>query len=790
MDEKVFQIVEYTKIREQLTSFAVSPKGKELTSNLIPFTKMNDIINGQLETAEAVSMLLQNGTPPFGGFHEIRPQLKRAEMGGVLLIEELLDIGDFLSMCSKMKRYANWENKVKEYSILDPLFSELQPISSLQQEIERCIASPTELEDRASSALYTVRQEIRIANEKVKEKLNQVLTSSHYRNMLQDFVITIRNDRYCLPVKAEYRNSFSGLVHDQSNTGSTLFMEPMSVVQQNNTIKELQMKEKKEIEKILAYLSGLVSENWELLTQNHAIVSQLDFMFAKGALAVSQNASQPFFNTRGYVNIKQARHPLLKKQEVVPVDIVLGKDFTTLLITGPNTGGKTVTLKTLGLFTLMGQAGLMIPAKEHSDLAVFDQVFADIGDEQSIEQSLSTFSGHMRHIVSILQKVTPQSLVLFDELGAGTDPVEGAALAIAIIQHLKQSAIRTVVTTHYSELKVYALSTAGVENACCEFDIETLRPTYRLLIGVPGKSNAFAISQKLGLPNDIIASAQNVVRQEDAKLEDVITDLEISRKSLEEEQQRVEGYRKKIEALQQAMEEQQEAIQKQKNKWLAEARQEAKRIYQTAANEAGDMIKQMQKEMRKKPSSNQLADNRKKINNRLEEIEELIEKYDKRKKKNQKIPHTVKEGDAVYILSFDQRGVVVSPPNGNHQVMVQMGTMKMQIPLEELVLEEAPEKQTESAVHYSASQGKSQHISIEIDCRGQLVEEALGNVDKYLDDAYLAGLEQVTIIHGKGTGALRNAIWKFLKIHSHVEEYRMGRYGEGEMGVTVVTLKK
>ncbi|MGN1231274.1 MAG: endonuclease MutS2, partial [Anaerotignum sp.] len=532
MNEKALHTLEYDKIIQKLVGYAVSPMAKERAAALRPSSAMSDIIIWQQETTEATTMILKKGTPSFGGFREIRPQLKRASMAGVLSIAELMAIGEFAYVCRKVKNYAKKENKMEIYERLDEYFDLIIPLDKLENEISRCILSETEIADDASSGLRSVRKEIKISNDRVKDHLNGIISSSAYRNMLQDFVITIRNDRYCVPVKAEYRSSFPGMIHDQSNTGSTLFMEPLSVIQLNNKIKELQAKEKEEIEKILLMLSDLVTAHAIAIEGNLELLTQLDFIFAKAALSLSMDGSQPMFNTKGYINIHKGRHPLLDAKTVVPTDIYLGKDFTTLLITGPNTGGKTVALKTLGLFTLMGQAGLHIPAFDHSQLAVFDNVFADIGDEQSIEQSLSTFSAHMTNIVRIMEEVTDDSLVLFDELGAGTDPTEGAALAVAIIQALLERKIRTAVTTHYSELKVFALSTEGVENACCEFSVETLRPTYKLLIGIPGKSNAFAISKRLGLQDYILDSAKEFISQDEARFEDVITDLEISKKSV------------------------------------------------------------------------------------------------------------------------------------------------------------------------------------------------------------------------------------------------------------------
>ena len=784
--------LEFQKILKKLAEFAVSPMAKERAEELVPYTVMMDIMEAQKETTEAVSMVLRKGNISLGGFHEIRPQMKRAVMGGTLSMGELLHIGEFLYVCRKAKNYAKNENKAETYEKLDGLFELILLLPQLENEINRCIVSEYEVSDDASVALRNIRRDIKLSNERIKEHLNTVIYSSAYKNMLQDAVITIRNDRYCVPIKSEYRGSFPGMIHDQSNTGSTVFMEPLSVVQLNNKIKELQAKEKEEIEKILSDLSELVTENSAVLEANLEILIHLDFVFAKANFSLSVYGTQPFFNLQGRINIHKGRHPLLNAKEVVPIDIYLGKDFTTLLITGPNTGGKTVALKTLGLFTLMGQAGLHIPASEHSELAVFDHVFADIGDEQSIEQSLSTFSSHMTNIVRILDEVTDRSLVLFDELGAGTDPTEGAALAIAIINTLHQRKIRTAVTTHYSELKVYALSTEGAENASCEFNVETLRPTYRLLIGIPGKSNAFAISKRLGLPDFVIDSAKELISHDEVRFEDVITDLEISKKTVIFEQERAQQYRREAENLKKEVEIQENQIREQKEKILAKAREEAKILYQQAKDEADRIIKEMNQDAKDKVSPQKMNESRSKLKTKLSDMQEGFLKSPK-KKATHKPPEKLQAGDRVYVISFDQSGTAIAAPDRSGEVMVQMGIIKVKVPLAELMLDDKPVKEKQQNIQNRFSSQvrakKSQFISAEVDCRGQMVEEALGNVDKYLDDAYLSGLKQVTIIHGKGTGALRSAVQIYLRTNPHVKSFRPGVYGEGEMGVTVVELK-
>ncbi len=790
MNEKALRTLEYDKIIQKLVGYAVSPMAKERAAELRPSAALSDIVIWQQETTEATAMALRKGNPSLGGFREIRPQLKRASMAGVLSVAELMAIGEFAYVTRKVKNYARKENKDEVYPRLDEYFDLIIPLDQLEREISRCILSETEIADDASSGLRSVRKEIKISNDRVKDHLNSIINSSAYRNMLQDFVITIRNDRYCVPVKAEYRSSFPGMIHDQSNTGSTLFMEPLSVIQLNNKIKELQAKEKEEIEKILLMLSDLVTANAIAIEGDLELLTQLDFIFAKASLSEAMEGTQPLFNTKGYINIHKGRHPLLDPKTVVPTDIYLGDKFTTLLITGPNTGGKTVALKTLGLFTLMGQAGLHIPAFDNSELAVFDNVFADIGDEQSIEQSLSTFSAHMTNIVRIMDEVTDNSLVLFDELGAGTDPTEGAALAIAIIQTLLERGIRTAVTTHYSELKVFALSTEGVENACCEFSVETLRPTYKLLIGIPGKSNAFAISQRLGLQEYILNAAKEFISAEDVKFEDVITDLEISKKSVKIEQERAEEYRREAEELKKEVERQKEKTKQQKEKILEKAREEAKQIYAKAKEEADSIIKEMNKQAKEANNKNKALEQRQKLNEKLSSMQQDFLKS-KRVKPNHKAPEHLKVGDRVYVISFDQNGEVIAAPDKNKEVMVQMGIMKMKVPLAELMLDDTPkpkepQKRQQPA---KAKLSKSQFISAEIDCRGQLVDEAIANIDKYIDDAYLSGLKQIVIIHGKGTGALRAGVQNYLKMNSHVKSYRPGTFGEGEAGVTVVELK-
>lgn len=795
MEERTLKTLEYNKIIEKLIRYAVSPMAKEIAENLKPSSNYHAIIQMQKETSDAVSMSIKKGGIPLGGFRDVRTPIRRIKIGGVLSNSELLNITDLLHVCKKVKNYSKDERKQEVYETLDSLFDGIVTLPKIEAEISRCIVSEEEISDDASPTLYNLRREMKSMNERIKERLQKTIHSSSNQVMLQDAVITMRGDRYCVPVKQEYRSNFPGIIHDQSSTGATLFVEPMEIVQMNNQLRELQVKEKAEIEKILIHLTSIVEENLEVIEGNVNILTQLDFTFSKAGLALEMRAVEPRFNQEGRIHIKKARHPLLDVKTVVPIDIYLGDKFTTLLITGPNTGGKTVSLKTLGLFTLMGQAGLHIPAFDNSELAVFDRVFADIGDEQSIEQSLSTFSSHMTNIVHILKQVTPNSLVLFDELGAGTDPTEGAALAMAILDYLLKEEIRTAATTHYSELKVYALSTEGIENASSEFDIKTLRPTYKLLIGIPGKSNAFAISKRLGLQDFIIDSANQLITKEDKKFEDLIMDLETSKKTAAYEQDKAARYREEAQLLKSQMEKQKEKIESQKEKLLLEARQEARKILQKAKDEADSIIKELQKSAREAQvviSQKEIEEARGSLRESIQDMDEGIIKAAIPKKTFKKPPKNLKKGDKVFISTLNQTGVVVEPPNHNGDVMVQAGIMKINVHISNLALDESEKgtiKNKSKGITISAKKGKALNIRAEIDLRGQMADEAVINTDKYLDDACLSSLSQVTIIHGKGTGVLRQAIHQLLKRHPYVKSYRLGKYGEGETGVTIVELQ-
>ncbi len=793
MNEKALKTLEFDKILEKVASFASSLVGKEKVRALKPSIDINEIKTWQKETSQAVSMILKKGSLKIGGLRDINPFLQRTAVGGSLNFEELLNVADFLSACKRAKDYAKSENKYDVYDALEPKFEIIEPIESLDKEITRCIISDTEMSDDASSKLREIRREIKLTNDRVRLELNKIIQSSTYKNMLQDPVITVKSDRYCIPVKAEYKNSFSGMVHDQSATGATVFMEPTSVVMLNNKIKELHAEEMQEINRILKKLSEMVNENRDILISNLIILTEIDFIFAKGEYSIKINGTEPIFNEKGYINIKKARHPLLEPTSVVPTDIYLGDEFTTLLITGPNTGGKTVSLKTIGLFTLMGQAGLHISAFDKSELAVFDNVFSDIGDEQSIEQSLSTFSAHMTNIVSILGEVTDNSLVLLDELGAGTDPTEGACLAMAIIQYLHDRQIRTAVTTHYSELKVFAISTKGVSNASCEFDVKTLRPTYRLLIGVPGKSNAFAISKRLGLPDYIIEDAKNLLSKEDTKFEDVITDLEINKKSLMIEKERAESYRLEAERLKKDVEAQKQKTREQKEKILFKATEDAKRIVAQAKIDADNIVKEIQKLAKEKANQNDINSQRQKLKDKLSNLDSRLDKFNSKNAQKRVTPKDLKKGDRVFIHSLNQSGVVTSEPNQKGEVMVSAGIMSIKTNLKDLSIDTnyvEPKKETPKPKKTASFKNtKAMNVSYEIDLRGLYVDEAIEKVDKFIDDAFLAGMDTISLIHGKGTGALRTGIHEYLRRNRRVAKYRLGEFGEGDAGVTIVELK-
>ena len=762
MNEKALRVLEYPKIIEKLTHFAGSAPGKNLCSNLEPSCDLAEIRRMQKETSDALRRIYQKGSVSFSGVTDMRGSLKRLEIGSTMNITELLNVCKLLEACSRVKAYARRENDEVPDDSLDEMFREIQPLTPLASEIRRCILSEDEIADDASSTLRQIRRSMVQTTDKIRSQLISMVNGSA-RTYLQDAVITQRNGRYCIPVKAEHKSQVPGMIHDQSSSGSTLFVEPMAVVKLNNELRELELREEKEIEVILAGLSSSVAIESETLINNILLMTQLDFIFARAQLSKSYNGSEPDFNRKGRINIKKGRHPLLDPKKVVPVDIHLGKDFDLLVISGPNTGGKTVSLKTVGLFTLMGQSGLHIPAFDHSELALFTEVFADIGDEQSIEQSLSTFSSHMTNIVSFWKQADEHSLVLFDELGAGTDPTEGAALAIAILSSLHRRGIRTVATTHYSELKIFALSTPGVENACCEFSVETLRPTYRLLIGVPGKSNAFAISSKLGLPDEIIEEAKGHISQEAESFEDVIADLENSRIIVEQEREEAARYR-----------------------------EEAHAILREAKEYADETIRRYNKLGGSRDASREMEQERTRLRGKMSGLEKDMALKAKQKPKKEVKAKELKIGDSVRVLSLNLKGTVSTLPDAKGNLFVQMGILRSQVNLSDL--EKLEEEVTSVPSMKKTGSGKikmskSSSVSTEINLLGKTVDEALSELDKYLDDAYIAHLPSVRVVHGKGTGALRKAVHNYLRRQKHVDSYRLGEFGEGDAGVTIVTFK-
>lgn len=791
MNKKTLSKLEYDKIIEQLTEHASSFGGQNRCRKLKPMTELSDIQLAQEETSAAFTRIVKKGRPSFGGCNPIGDSLKRLEIGGTLGSVELLRICRLLETTAQVKSYGRHDNADDHEDCLDPYFSKLSPIAPLAAEIRRCIPEEDEISDDASTTLKQIRRSMGQMNDKVHSTLSGIVNGS-LRTYLQDPIITMRGDRYCIPVKSEYRSQVPGLIHDQSATGSTLFIEPMAVVKLNNDLKELYAKEQEEIQIILARLSADTAEYIDSIRVDYTALTELDFIFARGALALDMNASMPIFNTEGRIHIREGRHPLLDKKKVVPITITLGDTFDLLIVTGPNTGGKTVSLKTVGLFTLMGQAGLHIPALDRSELSIFHEVYADIGDEQSIEQSLSTFSSHMTNIVSFLKKVDEHSLVLFDELGAGTDPTEGAALAIAILGHLHSRGIRTMATTHYSELKVYALSTPGVENACCEFDVETLRPTYHLLIGIPGKSNAFAIAGKLGLPDYIIEDARTHLTEQDESFEDLLTDLETSRQTIEKEQEEIASYRRELERLKEETQKKQEKIEEQREKILREANERAHAILADAKETADETMRNFHKFGKANISAAEMEKERERLRKKMEKTRTGMTPETRKPRKQHK-PEDFKLGESVKVLSMNLTGTVTSLPDSRGNVTVQMGILQSQVAITDLeIIDEKPSYLQKTARQTSKGKmkmGKSLTVSPEINLLGKTVDEAVAELDKYLDDASLAHLSSVRIVHGKGTGALRAGIHKYLKRQKHVKSFRLGVFGEGDAGVTIAELK-
>lgn len=836
MNQKALKTLEYTKIITQLESHAASPLGKSFCRDLVPSSDLEEVRTWQAQTTDAADRVRLKGTVSFSGLRDIGSSLKRLEIGSSLSISELLSISSVLTVTARAKAYGRQDipentftprfpgqqppkqTAAEEYApdSLDPLFQALEPLTSVNNEIKRCILSEDEIADDASPGLSHVRRSLKACADRIHTQLNSILNS--HRTYLQDAVITMRDGRYCLPVKSEYKSQVSGMVHDQSATGSTLFIEPMAIVKLNNEIRELEIQEQKEIEAVLASLSNQTAPHIEELQLDMELLAQLDFIFAKAALSHQYRCTAPIFNDKGYINIKDGRHPLLDQKKAVPINVWLGKDFDLLIVTGPNTGGKTVSLKTVGLFTLMGQAGLHIPAWEGSELAVFDNVFADIGDEQSIEQSLSTFSAHMTNTVRILSEADSRSLCLFDELGAGTDPTEGAALAIAMLSFLHNMKCRTMATTHYSELKVFALTTPGVENACCEFNVETLQPTYRLLIGVPGKSNAFAISKKLGLPDYIIEDAKNHLEAKDESFEDLLTSLENSRVTIEKEQEEIRSYKEEIAQLKSRLTRKEEHLDERKDKMIRNAAEEAQRILREAKETADQTIRQINKLAADSGVNKELEAQRTKLREQLKKTDDKLAV----KAKGPSQPVSAKKlkiGDGVKVLSMNLKGTVSSLPDSTGNLFVQMGILRSKVNIRdiELIREDdisatlgdgssrsygavsgtgtSKSKKTFSQAKGSHSgsgqikMSKSFSVSPEVNLIGMTTDEAVPAMEKYLDDAYLAHLPSVHVVHGRGTGALKTACHKRLKQLKYVKDFRLGEFGEGGTGVTIVTFK-
>ncbi len=802
MNDKALRILEYHKIISLLAEKASSAPGKELCQKLAPMTSLAALEEAQQQTADAFTRLVKGGRIHFSGNKDISLSIKSLEIGSALSAAELMKISASLACATRAKTFARSDHDEEIADSLQTYFANLEPLTPLQNELNRCIISEEEIADDASSALKHIRRSIQLTNEKIHSQLTNMVNGS-YRTYLQDAVITMRNNRYCIPVKSEHKGNVPGMIHDQSSTGSTLFIEPAVIVNLNNQLKELALKEKDEIERILAELSALAGEHTEELSNNFRLLTKLDFIFAKAGLALDMNASRPLFNNNHYINIRKGRHPLLDKKKVVPIDIHLGKEFDLLIVTGPNTGGKTVSLKTVGLFTLMGQSGLHIPALDRSELGVFTEVYADIGDEQSIEQNLSTFSAHMTNTISILKNADENALCIFDELGAGTDPTEGAALAIAILKHLHDKGIRTMATTHYSELKVFALTTSYVENACCEFDVETLRPTYRLLIGIPGKSNAFAISSKLGLSDEIIASAREHISEEEESFEDLLTDLENSRRTIENERNEIQRYKAEIESLKKKLEQKQERIDAQKDKILREANEEARKILQEAKDVADEAIRDFQKVNVSKTSIQDLEKTRTKVRDKITEKNAKLTTTQEKPTHKLLKPNKIKPGDMVKVVSMGLKGTISSKPDAKGDLFVQCGIIRSKVNIKDLVL--INEDALSGNAAYKKSFGgagspkrtgggnigmsKAATLSTEINLLGRTVDEALSELDKYLDDAYLSHAPSVRIVHGKGTGALRQAVHQYLRRISYVKSFHLGEYGEGDSDVTIAEFK-
>lgn len=790
MNQKVYHTLEYYKILDMLAGYASCEETRKRALALTPITDAAEIEHLQQTTSDALSRLYKGSGISFAGIHNVNASLKRLDIGGSLNTTELLHICSLLEVAKRAKAYDRSDRADDKTDSLSPLFSQIEPLSPLLEEIKRCVIGEDEIADDASPALFKIRKSIRGMNDRIHAQLTNLMNNTTTRSYLQDAVITMRDGRYCLPVKAEAKTSVPGMVHDQSSSGSTLFIEPMAVVNLNNELRELFLKEQDEINVILADLSNRVAENANGIRQDYSVLAELDFIFAKAQLAKSYNGVAPIFNEEGRIHIRKGRHPLLDAKKVVPIDVRLGEDFRQLIVTGPNTGGKTVSLKTVGLLTLMGQSGLHIPAADRSELAIFHEIFADIGDEQSIEQSLSTFSSHMTNIVKILDQADDRSLCLFDELCAGTDPTEGAALAISILHKLHQYGATTMATTHYSELKVYALSTPGVENACCEFNVETLSPTYRLLIGIPGKSNAFAISSKLGLAANIIDDAKSRLSDKDVDFEDMLANLEASRITIEKEQLEIQKYKAEVESLKKKLTDKNEKLDARRDEILRKANEEAVQILKEAKDLADETIRNFNKYGQGQAPMSKMEKERSKVRDKMNKSEKNLS-MKKKETVNHKVPKKLRIGDSVKVLSMNLKGTVHTLPNAKGDLYVQMGILRSLVNINDLVLID-DESTSPIAKKYGggSSSGKikmskSASVSTEINLIGMMVDEAIAHLDKYLDDAYIAHLPSVRIVHGKGTGALRSAVHAHLKRQKYVKSFRLGEAGEGDAGVTI-----
>lgn len=793
MNQKVFTTLEYNKIIDLLAAHASGEHTKELCKKLTPSIDKDEITHALAETNDALSRMYRKGSLNLSGVHDIGASMKRLEIGSSLNITEFLRLASLLEAAKRTKAYGRNEREDTPSDSLTDYFNRLEPLTPLAEEIKRCIISEDEISDDASSNLKSIRRSIGAINNKIHAQMTSMLNDAATRSYLQDAVITMRDGRYCLPVRAESKGQVMGMVHDQSASGSTLFIEPIAVVNLNNELREMFLKEQEEIEAILASLSNQTAEYIPAILEDFKILTTLDFIFAKAAFALEYNGSMPIFNEDGYIHIRKGRHPLLDKKKVVPIDIRLGGEFDQLVITGPNTGGKTVSLKTVGLLTLMGQSGLLIPAGERSKLSIFHDIFADIGDEQSIEQSLSTFSSHMTNIIDILAHADSRSLVLFDELCAGTDPTEGAALAVSILTWFHKRHIHTMATTHYSEIKIYALTTEGIENACCEFDVATLSPTYRLLIGIPGKSNAFAISGKLGLSSDIIEDAKERITENEQNFEDLIADLEKSRLTIEKEQLEIERYRQEVETLKKQLETKQERLDNRREEILRKANEEANAILKEAKDTADEAIRNFNRYGSTRPDISEMERERTKLRQKMSDNDKKLASAKKAAPANHKIPKKLKIGDSVKVLSMNLKGTVHTLPDAKGNLFVQMGILRSQINVRDLILLEEDttpgSKRFQKTSAGKLKMSKSSSISTEINLIGKTVDEAIAVLDKYLDDAYLAHLPSVRIVHGKGTGALRSAVHAHLKRQKYIKEFHLGEFGEGDAGVTIATFQ-